>query len=140
MLKAGLPIAPVAGDRVELTALSAVLNGVSYDGVASVPTVHGRKLMLKFTMSYLKLPGIMLTATQGGQSFMTRDSTLELSGHVVLYTTSITGTLNGIRVTFTASDPPSSLRSDLTLANVVAEQLFVTARTVQAIDSQASSG
>jgi hypothetical protein len=135
-----MPVAPVAGDRAELTSRLAILNGVSYDGVASVPTAHGRKLMLKFTMSYLKLPGIMLTATQGGQAIMMRDSTLELSGHVVLYTTSITGTLNGIRVTFTSSDPPSSLRRDLTLANVVAEQPFVTARTVRAIGSEAGSG
>lgn len=140
LLSAGMPAAPVAADRSEFTSSFAILDGVSYDGIASVPTAHGRELMLKFSMSDLKLPGIVLTASQGGQAFMTKDSTLELSGHVILYTTRISGTLNGIRVTFTSADPPSSLRPDLTLANVVAEQPFVTARTLWAVGSQAGSG
>ena len=135
-----MPAAPVTGDKFGLTSRFAILHGVSYDGIASVPTAHGIKQMLKFSMSYMKLPEIVLTATQGGHAFMTRDSSLELSGHVELYTTRLTGVLNGIRVTFTSGEPPSGLRPDTTLANVVADQPFVTANSLRATGSQAGSG
>ncbi len=96
--------------------------------------------MLKFSMSYLKLPGIVLTVTQGGHSLTTRDSSMLLTGHVELYTTRLTGELNGITVTFTSGRPPPVLHPNTTLLNVIADQPFATADSMRATDSQVSTG
>lgn len=139
--EAGAPAAHVAVDKSSLVGSSAVLAGLSYDGVAEVPTRSGRTPMLKFSMSSLTLSGgIALTATQGGHSFTTRDSSLELSGHVELYTTKISGNLAGTWVTFSPGKPPTGLRPDVTLTKVVADQLFATAESVRAIGSRLSAG
>jgi hypothetical protein len=135
-----MPAVVVAADRTSLTAHIAVLTGVSYDGVASVPTANGNEMMLKFSMRTLNLPGIVLSVTQGGHALTTRDSTLVLNGDVELFTTKISGILAGIRVTFTAASPPAGLRPDLTLTSVVAEQVFATANSLHAVTSQASTG
>lgn len=135
-----MPDAPVAADQASLTSRFAALTGLSYDGIASVPTAHGTERMLKFSMSSAKLPGIVLTQTQGGHSLVTRDSTLELAGNVEFYTTRISGYLGGIRVTFTSASPPAGLPAVMTLTHVVAEQPFATADSSHAISSQASAG
>ena len=101
------PGVAVAADEFSLTSRFAALTGMSYDGIAAVPTAHGMEKMLKFSMTSLKLPGVVLTVTRGGHSFVTSDSAMEFSGHVELYTTKISGNLGGVRVTFTSSAPPS---------------------------------
>ncbi|HUJ06052.1 MAG TPA: DUF6114 domain-containing protein [Streptosporangiaceae bacterium] len=136
---AGRPSAPVAADRASMQARFAVLTGLSYDGIAVIPVAGGHESMLKFSMSSLNLPGIVLSVSQGGHAFTTRDSSLRLSGDVELFTTRLTGVLDGIRVTFTAADPPAGLRPDMTLSSVVAEQPFATADSVQAVGSELST-
>ena len=88
---AGRPAAAVAADQFSLTSRFAALTGMSYDGIAAVPTAHGMEKMLKFSMTSLKLPGVVLTVTRGGHSFVTADSSMEFSGNVQLYTTKISG-------------------------------------------------
>lgn len=117
-----------------------MLTGLSYDGIATVPTAGGKEKMLKFSMSTMKLPAIVLTATQGGQTVITRDSGMELTGNVELYTTKISGNLGGIRVTFTAAKPPAGLPADMTLTEVVAEQPFAAADSLHAVSSMVSAG
>ncbi len=138
-VSAGRPSAPVAADRASMQARFAVLTGLSYDGIAVIPVAGGRESMLKFSMSSLNLPGIVLSVSQGGHAFITRDSSLRLSGDVELFTTRLSGVLDGIRVTFTAADPPTGLRPDMTLSSVVAEQPFATADSVQAVGSELST-
>ena len=134
------PAAAVAADQFSLTSRFAALTGMSYDGIASVPTAHGMEKMLKFSMTSLKLPGVVLTVTRGGRSFVTADSSMEFSGNVELYTTKISGNLGGVRVTFTSAAPPSGLPANLTLTSVVAEQPFATADLLNAVGSQVSTG
>ena len=134
------PAAAVAADQSSLTSRFAALTGMSYDGIAAVPTAHGMEKMLKFSMTSLKLPGVVLTVTQGGRSFVTADSSMEFSGHVELYTTKISGNLGGVRVTFTSATPPSGLPANLTLTSVVAEQPFATADLLNAVSSQVAAG
>ncbi len=137
---AGRPAAAAAADQFSLTSRFAALTGMSYDGIASVPTAHGMEKMLKFSMTSLKLPGVVLTVTRGGRSFVTADSSMEFSGNVELYTTKISGNLGGVRVTFTSAAPPSGLPANLTLTSVVAEQPFATADLLNAVGSQVSTG
>lgn len=108
-----------------LTAGSMSLTGLSFDGVRGVPTASGDVPMLEFGMSSMTLShGIGLTLVLGGQSQLTRASSLGLSGHIVLYTTRISGTLNGVPVVFTPRHLPPRLSSDVTLTNVTAAQLY----------------
>lgn len=134
------PAGSVAADQFSLTSRFAALTGLSYDGIASVPTAQGPRKMLKFTMRSLRLPGAVLTVTQTGGSFVTSGSSMEFTGHVELYTTKLTGELDGIRVTFTSAKPPSGLPANLTLTQVVAEQPFATANLLQATQTQVSAG
>ena len=134
------PADAVAADQFSLTSRFAALTGMSYDGIASVPTAHGMEKMLKFSMTSLKLPGAVLTVTRGGRSVVTADSSMEFSGNVELYTTKISGMLGGVRVTFTSAVPPSGLPANLTLTSVVAEQPVATADLLNAVSSQVSTG
>jgi hypothetical protein len=116
-----------------LTAGSAVFTGLSFDGVAHLPTASGPVPVLKFSMTSLTLSGATrLLVTQGGHTVLERDSSLRLSGNVVLYTTRISGDLDGARVTFTPGRPPSRLGPDLTLTGMAAHQLYTTASSLLA--------
>jgi uncharacterized protein DUF6114 len=116
-----------------LTAGSAVLTGLSFDGVSRVPTAAGRVPMLKFSMASMTFSGgTRLLVTQAGHTSLAKEPSLGFSGDVVLYTTKISGELNGIRVTFTPKKPPSRLRRDVTIADVAAHQPYATARSAQA--------
>jgi hypothetical protein len=133
------PAEAVAADQFSLSSRFASLTGLTYDGIAAVPTAHGTRTMLKFTMQSLRLPGMVLTVTQGGRSFVTSDSAMEFTGNVEFYTTKLTGLLGGVKVTFTSAKPPSDLPANLTLTGVTAEQPFATADLMQAAGSQASA-
>jgi hypothetical protein len=131
----------VATDQSSLSGGLAVLDGLSYDGVARVRTRTGTEPMLKFTMSSLMLTGdIVLTTYEGGHFYTMKASSLDLSGEVELYTTKISGRLAGIRVTYDPARPPSRLTSDLTLTSVVADQLFASADFAQTVSSNLSMG
>jgi len=124
-----------------LTAGSAVLTGLSFDGIAQVPTAAGPVPMLKFSMAAMTFSGgTRLLVTQGGQASLARGSSLGFSGNVVLYTTELSGDLNGARVTFTPKRPPSGLGRDVTLANVAAHQPYTTAGSLQASGLTDSQG
>ncbi|HEX9064087.1 MAG TPA: hypothetical protein VF843_03205, partial [Streptosporangiaceae bacterium] len=145
---ARVPDAAAAADSSRLTARFAALTGLTYDGVAIVPTARGREPMLKFTMRSLRLPGAALSVGLGGgaagaagtASLVTADTTMELSGNVELYTTRLTGVLNGVTVTFTATRPPGALPPNLTLTGVTAEQPYAAADLMRADGSHVSTG
>jgi Family of unknown function (DUF6114) len=109
-----------------LTAGSAHLEGLSYDGVASVPTADGGSVaMLKFSMSSMTLSdGTKLMVSEGGLTFVTSSPSLAFSGNVVLYTTKISGELLGIPFTYTPDNPPPLLLSNMDFTNVVTDQPF----------------
>ena len=110
-----------------------MLTGLAFDGIAQVPTAAGPVPMLKFSMASMTFSGgARLLVTQGGHTSLARGSSLGFSGNVVLYTTKISGDLNGVRVTFTPKQPPSGLRPDVTLSNVAAHQPYTAAGSLQA--------
>jgi hypothetical protein len=120
--------APAPAARARLTAGLAMLTGLSFDGVADVPTAAGRVPMLRLSMTSLRLSGgIMLVVTQGGHASITRDSSIGFSGNIVLYATRISGRLNGTRVIFEPKRPPSGRVAEMTLTDVVANQPDVSA-------------
>ncbi len=131
----------VATGQSSLSGGLAVLSGLSYDGVARVRTRLGTESMLKFTMSSLMLTGdIVLMTYEGGHFCTMRASSLDLSGEVELYTTKISGSLAGVRVTYDPARPPPRLTSDLTLTSVVADQPFASADLAQTVGSNLSTG
>src|ERR1039457_2867327 len=90
--KAAAPGQLAAAAQSSLTADSALLEGLSYDGVAQVATASGTVTMMKFTMSSLTLTGnIALTVSQGGGTAVTRSSSMHFGGPVVLYATKLSG-------------------------------------------------
>jgi hypothetical protein len=131
---AGAPTARASTTPATLTAGSAVLAGLSFDGVAQVPTAAGPVPMLKFSMASLALSaGTKLLISQGGHVLLTAEApSLELSGDVVLYTTEISGTLAGHQVTFTPKRPPSQLGHDVTLGSFVVHQPYASTGVLQA--------
>jgi len=132
---AAAPAVRASTARSSITAASAVLTGLSFDGVAKVATANGTVRMLKFSMSSLTLSGgTVLTVVQTGHSFFARDSSLAFSGNVVLYTTKFSGDLAGVRVTFTAKKPPPAVLPDMTFTSMIADQPYTTAGSLQASD------
>ncbi|HSZ28691.1 MAG TPA: hypothetical protein VK784_02910 [Pseudonocardiaceae bacterium] len=108
-----------------LTAGTARLVGLAYDGVAEVPRSSGAPLaMMKFTLRSLILTGNpALTIRQEGSVATTILSSLSLRGNVVLYATKLSGELLGAQVTLT---PSSSLSSAAALLRPLTHGMTVT--------------
>jgi hypothetical protein len=101
-IAAGQPGVEASTATSVIVAGSAILDGLSYQGTAQVPTASGTLTMMKFTMSSLALTGdVRATVTQNGQTTVTTNSSLEFSGGVVLYATRLSGRLLGVPVTLT---------------------------------------
>jgi hypothetical protein len=125
-----------------ITAGSATLNGLAYQGTAKVPVNGGTQTMMKFTLNSMTLSGgVTATVTENGQTTITRNSTLAFSGGVTLYATKLSGDLLGIPVTLTPSSVVSLLLQVLktltplvpvTLTNVTTDQPLVLAGALQA--------
>jgi Family of unknown function (DUF6114) len=125
-----------------LSAGSAQLVGLGYDGVAEVPRSSGPPLpMMKFTLRSVTLTGNpTLTISENGSVAATSTSRLSFSGNVVLYATKLSGDLLGIPVTITASSPlslvlqllrPLTQGLTVTMTHVVTDQPVTTAATSQ---------
>jgi len=111
-----------------ITARSATLTGLSFDGVATVPTAAGPVKMLKFSMSGLSLAGDDdLMVTEGGFALAIRADTLNFTGDVTLLTTKFSGDLLGVPLTFTPSSPPPAVLPKMTFTHVVTERPYTSA-------------
>jgi Family of unknown function (DUF6114) len=140
--KAAAPGQLAAAAQSSLTADSALLEGLSYDGVAQVATASGTVTMMKFTMSSLTLTGnIALTVSEGGGTAVTRSSSMHFGGPVVLYATKLSGDLLGIPVTITPTSPlatillllaPVTRAVPVPMTKVVTDQPYTTAGSLQA--------
>jgi hypothetical protein len=133
-----------ATDTSVITAGSATLNGLAYQGSAKVPTADGAQTMMKFTLTSLTLSGnVMATVTHDGQTTVTQNSSLVFGGGVTLYATKLSGSLLGIPVTLTPGNVVSLLLQLLktvtplvpvTMTNITTDQPFVLAGDLQAND------
>lgn len=128
-----MPSLLAAAVPATLTAGSALMEGLAYDGVASVPTANGSQQMLKFSMSSLHLGGgIQLSVTAGGHTMVTRNTSVTFSGNVVLYATRLCGDLLGIRLCFTPQSPPPLVLPVMSFTNVLTEQPLTSADSLAA--------
>jgi hypothetical protein len=136
--RAARPPAIAASTRSELTAASAMLTGLSFDGVAAVRTRGGTVPMLKFSMDELILSGgeLRAKATTGSSPLM-RESLASIVGHVILYTTRLSYEWRGKTMTFTPSRPPTALPSDVTGTNLTTGRLYLTSDVLQSSWSRA---
>ncbi len=101
-------MAPVVMSTI--AAQSLAFTEVSFDGVASLRTAQGRVPMLKFSMNSMTFAGgATLTVKRHKVSVVTTGPSFGFAGHVVLYTTKLSGELNGVKVTFTPKSPPLHL-------------------------------
>ena len=140
----------VSGAQFTLVTGSALLLGASYQGVAQVPTAGGQTVpMMEFTMNSLTLDGApTLTVTQGGVSSVTSGSSMQFTGHVVLYATQLSGSLLGIPVTITPSSPLAAILKllnsvtplvPLKLTNVTTDQPYISSNSLQIPGLQVAS-
>ena len=127
--KAAATASLVASDEpATLTAGSALMQGLAYDGVANVPTANGSQQMLKFSMTSLQLAGgIQLTTTDGAHTMVTRNTSATFTGNVVLYATKLCGDLGVLRLCFTPQSPPPLVLPIMAFTNVLTEQPLTTA-------------
>jgi uncharacterized protein DUF6114 len=120
----------VASAVSTLTAGSARIVGLSYDGVAKVPRATGGALrMMKFDLQSVTLTGRpTLTISERGSTAVTTTSVLSFTGHVVLYATKLSGDLLGAPLTLTPDSPqalvlrllkPFTNHLTVTMTNVV---------------------
>jgi hypothetical protein len=117
-----------------ITANSATLTGLSYDGVANVQTADGSVPMLKFSMSGLNLAGDDdLTVSEGGHTLGIRASSLDFTGDVTLLTTKFSGDLLGIPLTFTPKSPPPLVLPTMVFTHVVTSQPYTSADALQIV-------
>jgi hypothetical protein len=123
--------AAAAAARSGLTATSAVLTGLTFDGIARVPTEHGTVEMLEFTMTSLVLSGTRIRFAVAGVTVSASAMSLGLGG-VVLLATKLSGLLGGKQVSYTPKHPPSSVPKMLTFSNMVTGQPYLAAATLQA--------
>ncbi|NDU72299.1 hypothetical protein GWI34_06630 [Actinomadura sp. DSM 109109] len=114
-------------DAGTLRADSLAMTGLSYDGVASLPSAGGTVKALKFSMSKAVLKNVDQTAAHGGVTARTRTRSLTLTGDVVMYTTKMSSKLLGLPVTFTPEAPPPLTLPYMVMTDVVSEQPSVTA-------------
>ncbi|MGE5136894.1 MAG: DUF6114 domain-containing protein [Gemmatimonadota bacterium] len=127
------PALVAAAQPATLTAGSALMAGLSYDGVATLPTADGPQQMLKFSMSSLTLSGgIVLTVGGNGHSMVTRNSSVHFTGNVVLYATRLSGDLLGIPLSFSPQNPPPLVLPLMQFTNVVTKQPLTSADAMDA--------
>jgi hypothetical protein len=144
---AAAPAQMASAAQSSLSADSAFLYGLSYDGRAQVATANGTVTMMKFTLSSLTLSGhITLTVSQGGTTAVTQSSSMQFGGPVVLYATKLSGNLLGIAaVTLTPDSPVATILQAVAritqaltqtvpvpMTNVVTDQPYTTAGSFQA--------
>jgi hypothetical protein len=144
---AAAPAQMASAAQSSLTADSAFLYGLSYDGRAQVATANGTVTMMKFTLSSLTLAGhITLTVSQGGTTAVTQSSSMQFGGPVVLYATKLSGNLLGfVPVTLTPDSPVATILQAVAritqaltqtvpvpMTNVVTDQPYTTAGSFQA--------
>jgi hypothetical protein len=126
-----------------LTAGSATLNGLAYQGTAKVPVASGgTQTMMVFTLTSMSLSGnVTTTVTQDGQTTVTAASALDFSGGITLYATKLSGTLLGLPTTLTPDSVLSVLLNllntvtplvPLTMTNVTTDQPLVMAGGLRA--------
>jgi hypothetical protein len=125
-----------------LTAGSATLDGLAYQGTAKVPTADGEQTMMVFTLNSMSLSGnVTTTVTQDGQSTVTTASSLDFAGGITLYATELSGSLLGVPTTLTPGNVLTVLLNllntltpllPLTMTNVTTYQPLVIAGSLQA--------
>jgi hypothetical protein len=138
----------VSSSPTVLTASSATLNGLTYQGEVNMPTATGTVPMMKFVMNSQSLTTATQTASDPGHTLTTKLSSATFSGSVVLYATKLSGTLLGIPVTLTPGNVVSTLLQVLntltplvpvTMTNVTADQPVVLANAVSITGLQVSA-
>jgi hypothetical protein len=133
-----------------LTAGSATLDGLAYQGTAKVPVATGgEQTMMVFTMNSMSLSGnVTTTVTQDDQTTVTGASSLDFSGGITLYATKLSGSLLGIPTTLTPDNVLSLLLHllntvtplvPLTMTNVTTDQPLVIAGGLQAANLSVTS-
>jgi hypothetical protein len=120
-----------AAEPSMITADSATLTGLHFDGVATVATASGPQRMLKFSMSGLSLKDGDLTVTQDGSTVAVQGTSFTFSGNVTLLTTKFSGSLLGVPLSFSPSLPPPVVLPVMTFTNVTSEQPFTSADSFQ---------
>jgi hypothetical protein len=93
-----------------ITASSATLDGLAYQGAVAMPVSGGGTVtMMKFTMSAQQLSGLDLTVTGTGGTLTTAAVSASFSGRVVLYATKLSGKLAGVPLTLVPDNAESTL-------------------------------
>jgi hypothetical protein len=108
---------------------SATLVDFKYAGNAKVPTAAGGTVtMMKFTAASITLSGhAQDVVTEAGVTATTSSPTMALNGNVVLYATKLSGTLEGVPLTFT---PDTVSKVALTVASLVTTHTTITMTSV----------
>jgi Family of unknown function (DUF6114) len=135
---AGALVAAAAPSTI--TADSATLTGLHFDGVATVRTASGPEQVLKFSMSGLSLKNGKLTVTQDGAAMAVQAASFTFSGNVTLLTTKFSGSLLGVPLSFSPQFPPPAVLPVMTFTNVTSDQPFTSADSFQVGGLQISSG
>jgi hypothetical protein len=125
----------VSSSPAVITASSATLDGLAYQGKVNLPVNGGGTVtMMKFTMNSQQLSGLDLTVTGAGGALTTAAPAASFSGRVILYATKLTGQLAGVPLTLTPDNAESTLLQLLnsltplvpvTLTDVTADQPVV---------------
>ena len=120
----------VSSSPAVITASSATLDGLAYQGKVNLPVNGGGTVtMMKFTMSSQQLSGLDLTVTGNDGTLTTAAPSAAFSGRVVLYATRLTGTLAGVPLTLTPGNAESTL---LQLLNTLTPVVPITLTDVTA--------
>ena len=129
----------VSSSPAVITASSATLDGLAYQGKVNMPVNGGGTVtMMKFTMSSQQLSGLDLTVTGADGTLTTAAPSASFAGSVVLYATKLTGKLAGVPLTLTPDNAESTLLQLLnsltplvpvTLTDVTAHQPVVLGNT-----------
>jgi hypothetical protein len=111
-----------------ITASSAQMDHFTYAGNAKLPLAAGGTVtMMKFTASSITLNGAADAVTEAGHTATTSSPVMAFNGDVVLYATKLSGTLDGIPLTFTPTTISGLL---LKVANVITSNADITMTSV----------
>jgi hypothetical protein len=130
-----------AAAPAEITARSATMRGVAYQGLSTARTSSGRITVMKFTLSSLALSDFVLTLPRQAQVLC--GSSAVFSGGVTVYAPAVSGDLLGIRLALSPGDVASTLLHLLqpltplipvTITDLTAGQILLEAGNMQATD------
>lgn len=133
-LTASQGLAAPAGEQVSISAGSADVTGLAYEGPATVGTPAGDVTVLRLVAQTAQLTGFRMRTAGGSHALVTTAAGTTRASGLVLLATEVDATVDGTAVSWTPDAPPPAEplpNGSGTLSDLVVHGVVVTAETLR---------